>query len=128
MTALERARKVLQTLVKGREYVAGGWVQDAYHKRQGNKHAYCMIGGLARAAGGGVDGNEWAADHELFDGAEALLDRAVARVTKKRFYRHKAPTFNDAVGQTQERVLRAYDVAIKMAEKNLALVEKGAAL
>jgi hypothetical protein len=121
-------KAAIKILTTGRKFVATGWTQRTFYRRLAGVDAYCAIGGIRRAAGGGVHADFPGHVHDAKDPharpyflSEAYLRRGAARKSRKSFIASLAD-WNDHVKRTQDQVLDAYDLAIKRAEKDLAAV------
>lgn len=98
-----------QVLVGARALVAEGWTQDAYAQDAEGRDVdplahsackFCCLGAIARVMGIEDVGNGQLADDVP---ATVSLEKAAGR---------NIPSFNDAQGQTKEKVLAAFDQAI----------------
>lgn len=109
MTIQQTELTTKQVLIQARALVAAGWTQDVYATDEHGTDVdpmspsacrFCSLGAIARVMG-------------IVDvGSGQLADDVPATVSLEKAAGRNIPSFNDAPGQTKEKVLAAFDQAI----------------
>lgn len=115
---------VITVLQDAKKYVEKGWTRGRIYRREGNQHTYCALGAIHRAAGAGVRAEYlWGNgkyDSHASEVAQEFLKKAIAKVRRQSVDKVDVASWNDWHGRKQEDVVKIFDRAIEIAEKEAA--------